>query len=294
METNKAKKTQIIIIIILSLVVIYLVVDKFIQKGKTEEIIAQLEYANIEKQNISDELKDLYTQYDGLKTENDTINARLETEKQKIADLMEEVKRVKSSNARKIREYKKELKTLRAIMRSYIVQIDSLNTSNQKLRAEVGKVNKKYQSVLNEKKGLSKEIDSLSSTVEKAATLKALNLVASGMNVRGKDTKKIKKIDKFRVCFTIAENVIADQGERWVYIRIAKPNGNILKDTEYNLFEFEGKEIVYTAKRKINYDGKQNNVCVYWKKNEPLEEGVYIADVFTDNKQIGTTHFTLK
>ncbi len=294
METNKAKKTQLIIIILLSLVVIYLVIDKFVQKRKTEEIIAQLEYVNIEKQNISDELKDLYTQYDGLKTENDTINAQLETEKQKIASLMEEVKRVKSSNAMKIREYKKELKTLRAIMRSYIVQIDSLNASNQQLRAEVGEVNKKYQSVLNEKKGLSKEIDSLSTTVEKAATLKALNLVASGMNVRGKDTRKIKKIDKFRVCFTIAENVIADKGERWVYIRIARPNGNILKDTEYNLFEFEGKEIVYTARRKINYDGNQNNVCVYWKKNEPLEEGVYIADVFTDGKQIGTIHFSLK
>ncbi len=294
METNKAKKIQLVIIIILSLAVIYLVIDKFVQKKNTEEIIAKLEYVNIEKQNISDELKDLYTQYDGLKTENDTINARLETEKKKIADLMAEVKRVKSSNAMKIREYKKELKTLRAIMRSYIVQIDSLNTSNQKLRAEVGKVNKKYQSVLNEKEGLNKEIDSLSNTVEKAATLKALNLIARGMNVRGKDTKKIKKIDKFRVCFTIAENVIADQGERWVYIRIANPDGKILKDSEYNLFEFEGKEIAYTARRRINYDGKQNNVCIYWKKNETLNQGVYLADVFTDGKQIGTTHFTLK
>ncbi len=294
MEQSKGNKTKLIIIIVLSLAVVALIIDKIIQKNKTDEIIQQLEYVHVEKQNISNELKDLYSQYDGLKTTNDTINARLETEKQKIALLMKEIKNVKSANARKIREYKKEVNTLRAIMRSYIVQIDSLNTSNQKLRAEVGKVNKKYQSVLNEKKGLNKEIDSLSNTVEKAATLKAMNLFASGMNVRGKDSKKMKKVDKIRVCFSIAENAIADKGERWVYIRIAKPNGEILTDSEVNLFEFEGSEIAYTARRRLEYDGSVSNMCIYWKKTKDLDIGVYTADVFTDGKQIGTTHFTLK
>ncbi len=287
-------KKYIIIIVILSLLVIFLTIDKFIQKNKTEKMIAELEYVNTEKQNINTELKNLYKQYDGLKTENDTINARLETEKKKIEQLMAEIKRVKGASARKIREYKKEVKTLRAIMRSYIVQIDSLNVSNQKLRAEVGEVNKKYQSVLYEKEGLNKEIDSLSNTVDKAATLKATNVEASGMNVRGKDTKKIKKISKIRVCFTIAENAIADKGERWIYIRIAKPDGSILKNKDGSLFPYQDKEIMYTARRRMNYDGSLNSMCIYWKKNETLDEGLYSVDIFTDGKQIGTTHFSLK
>ncbi len=291
---NKKSKVQLTIIVVLSLVVVFLIVDKFMQKKKTDTIIEQLDNSNTEKLNISNELKNLYEEYDGLKTENDTMNARLESEKKRIAELMEEIKYVKSSNAIKIKEYKKELKTLRTIMRSYIVQIDSLNTNNQKLKAEVKDVKRQYKTALDEKENLNNEIDSLSGTVEKAATLRAKNINASGINTRGKATTKIKKIDKIQVCFTIDDNVIATKGERWVYIRIAKPNQTILKESEYNLFEFGGKEIVYTAKRKVNYDGKSKTMCIYWKKSEVIEPGNYSADIFTDGKKIGTVTFGLK
>lgn len=296
MEENKADKSKLhfIIIIVLAIFVVFLVVDKFMQKKKTDSIIEQLDNSNTEKLSISKDLKELYDQYDGLKTENDTINARLASEKKKIAELMDEIKYVKSSNAIKINEYKKEVKTLRTIMRSYIVQIDSLNTNNKELRAEVSSVKKQYQNVLDEKKNLNQEIDSLSGTVDKASTLKAMNILASGINSRGKDTKRIKKIDKIKVCFTIDENVIAGKGKRWVYVRIAKPNGVVLKESEYNLFDFQGKQIVYTAKREVNYDGNRNDVCIYWKKSEILDAGMYVADVFADGKQIGNISFSLK
>lgn len=292
-KTNKSK-LQFIIIIVLAIFVVFLIVDKFMQKNKTDAIIEQLDNSNTEKLSISNELKELYNQYDGLKTENDTINARLLSEKKKIAELMDEIKYVKSSNAIKIKEYKKEVETLRTIMRSYIVQIDSLNTNNKELRAEVRNVKKQYQNVLSEKKNLNQEIDSLSGTVDKASTLKAMNILANGINSRGKDTKKIKKIDKIKVCFTIDENIIAGKGERWIYLRISKPDGVVLKESEYNLFDFEGKKIVYTAKRKINYDGEKNDVCIYWKKSEALNAGLYTADVFADEKQIGSISFSLK
>jgi FtsZ-binding cell division protein ZapB len=293
-QTEKKSKIQLIVLIILALVVVFLFVDKFMQKKKTDDIIVQLEESNTEKQNISDELKNLYDQYEGLKTENDTINRKLESEKERIAELMEELKYVKSSNAVKIKEYKKELSTLRTIMRSYIVQIDSLNTSNQELRADIKTVKNQYQTVLNEKEDLSQERDSLAGTVEKAATLKAMNLIANGVNVRGKETDRISKLDKIKVCFTIDENIIASKGNKWVYIRIAKPDKYVLKESEYDLFDYQGNQIAYTAKREIAYNGQKTDMCIYWKKSEELMEGLYYVDIFTEGKRIGTVAFNLK
>ncbi len=295
METNTKKKSklQLIIIIILALLLIFFVIDKIHQKQKTEEIITQLEESNTEKQNISNEMKELLMQYDELKTNNDTINAKLAAEQKRIKQLIEELKYVKSSNSAKIKQYKKELNTLRKIMRSYIVQIDSLYTRNQELIKENAQVKNEYRIVISENQELSTARDSLEGTVKKASELKALNLVASGINKRGKKTNRISKLDKIKVCFTIDENVIAPRGEKWVYIRIAKPDKYVLHESESDLFTFEGKQIAYSAKRMVNYQGDLTDMCIYWKKNENLIPGLYYVDVFADGALIGTTAFTL-
>ncbi len=295
MENNTKKKSnfQLIIIILLALLLIFFVIDKIHQKQKTEEIITQLEESNTEKQNISNEMKELLMQYDELKTNNDTINAKLATEQKRIKQLIEELKYVKSSNSAKIKQYKKELETLRKIMRSYIVQIDSLYTRNQELIKENAQVKNEYRIVISENQELSSARDSLEGTVKKASELKALNLVATGINKRGKKTNRISKLDKIKVCFTIDENVIAPRGEKWVYIRIAKPDKYVLHESESDLFTFEGKEIAYSAKRVVNYQGDITDMCIYWKKNESLIPGLYYVDVFADGALIGTTAFTL-
>jgi predicted nucleic acid-binding Zn-ribbon protein len=295
MENNTKKKSnfQLIIIILLALLLIFFVIDKIHQKKKTEEIITQLEESNTEKQNISNEMKELLMQYDELKTNNDTINAKLAAEQKRIKQLIDELKYVKSSNSAKIKQYKKELGTLRKIMRSYIVQIDSLYTRNQELIKENAQVKNEYRIVISENQELSSARDSLEGTVRKASELKALNLVATGINKRGKKTNRISKLDKIKVCFTIDENVIAPRGEKWVYIRIAKPDKYVLHESESDLFTFEGKEIAYSAKRVVNYQGDITDMCIYWKKNENLIPGLYYVDVFADGYLIGTTAFTL-
>jgi hypothetical protein len=293
-QNQKKSKLYLVLIIILSAIVVYLVIDKIMQKQNTEIIITQLEDSNTEKQNINDELKGLYQQYERLKTNNDTINRKLDLEKKKIADLMQELKYVKTSNLQKIQEYKKELGTLRTIMRSYIVQIDSLHTRNKLLMAENTEVKSKYKDVLIRNEDLSFERDSLAGTVGRASTLKTFNLLATGINIRGKETQWIDKLDKIKVCFTIDENVIASKGKRWIYIRIAKPDKYVITESEYDLFNYEGNQIAYTAKREVEYTGDKVDMCIYCKKNQELQPGLYYVDIFADGKRIGTIAFNLK
>jgi hypothetical protein len=293
-QKQKKNKRLIIVVLILSLIVVALVIDKFVGRHRTDVIISQLEESNTEKQNISDELKGLYMQYEKLKTNNDSINEKLEVEKKKIEDMIVELKNVRSSNFQKIDEYKKEVTTLRQIMRSYIVQIDSLHTRNKLLMAENTEVKSKYKDVLIRNEDLSFERDSLAGTVGRASTLKTINLLSTGINVRGKETQWIDKLDKIKVCFTIDENQFASKGKKIVYIRIAKPDKYVLNESEYDLFDFEGKQIAYTAKREIDYTGDKLDLCIYWKKSQDLQPGLYYVDIFADGKRIGTIAFNLK
>ncbi len=125
-------------------------------------------------------------QYDNLQTTNDTLNNQLYSERQKIEKLIKDIKNVKAYNSQQISEYKKEVETLRKIMRSYIVQIDSLYTQNNELIAENKQVKYEYSMVIDENENLASKNDSLAGTVEKAQVLKALNISIAGLNVRGK------------------------------------------------------------------------------------------------------------
>jgi predicted nucleic acid-binding Zn-ribbon protein len=96
----------------------------------------------MEKQELTDQMVQLRAEYDSLSTTNDTLNARLTEEREKIDLLIERINKQKPQTGR-IRQYEKELGTLRSIMRSYIHQIDSLNTLNIALREDVPRRGKK-------------------------------------------------------------------------------------------------------------------------------------------------------
>ena len=181
---------------------------------------------------------------------------------------------------------------MRGIMRSYIVQIDSLDTRNQILKDE----NFKVKTDIKKEKNLNE--DFLSKTmifrkVDIASTIKTLNVVASALNEKGKVVSRVKKVEKIQVCFTLDENQIAGKGTRVVYIRIARPDELVLADSEENLFNFERKDIVYTAKREVDYEGKSTEICIYWARKQELPNGIYSVDIFTDGKQLGPLHLLL-
>lgn len=297
METvNKTKKQTILIaLVIIELVIILgLLVDKFTTMSKTEDIIKELEQTGFERDSISNELKDLYVEYEGLKTSNDTLNNKLSAEQKRIQELVEEIKKAKSYNRSQIEQYKKELETLRGIMRSFVTQIDSLNTRNQELIAENKQVKNKYENIVNKNQELANQKDSLQNQVSVAATLKALNLTAIALNDRGKETNRINKVQKFQVCCTLGENSITRKGKKTVFVRIAKPDGHILMNQTSGMFLNEGKEIAYSSSRDVEYDGKNTDVCVFFNNMQELPEGVFAVDVFVDGKMIGTVSLNLK
>jgi FtsZ-binding cell division protein ZapB len=248
------------------------------------------QYLETQKKSLTNELQDLIGEYDALKTNNDTLNEKLTEQQDKIKKLLN----IQASNIQKIKLYEKELKTLRGVLKSYIAQVDSLTTRNQQLIQENVDVRGRLDVAREENVKLSTEKQDLSSKVEKASVISTSNIVVTPLNKRGKDEDKSSRIVKLRVCFTMRENAIAQPGSKEVYLRITRPDQMVLAYSESDVFPFQGEQIVYSAKRQIDYENKDLDVCIFWDSNSQLMTGTYTVDIFTDGALIGTSKFTIK
>ena len=255
-----------------------------------------VESFDLEKQSLEDEYNELSLQYEGYKFSvgNDSLVALLSTEQAKVQRLLEELRTVKATNAREISRLKKELATLRKIMRNYVMQIDSLNRANEALKEENKQVVKKYQQASSTAATLKKEKEKLTERVTLASRLDATDISVTPVNARGKAQKRIKRMQQFVVNFKIAKNITAPVGEKTIYVRILKPDDDVLVKNRSNLFSFEGKEINYSMKKIIEYEGEEVAVTLYWDIEEFLSPGTYRVDIFADGNHIGKKSFTLE
>ena len=291
---NSTSKILIMIIILETAALGWLIWDKFNQEKKNNTISKELVQTKSEKAVIEEELQTMYRQYDGLKTDNQELNDQLEKEKEKIAETLKQLKNVKRSNYAKIKQLQEETETLKTIMKDFVRQIDQLNTENKKLHSENSEIRKNYNNQIAKTDTLLSVTDSLSNQVKKAKVLKAENITIQTLNKRDRSTKRARKLKKVKICFTIDDNVLAKKGSRYAYIRIAGPDGIILMSDDSGMFNYQGKEIAYSSKRHLEYDGNKTEVCIFWTANTEQLEGKYDVDIFMDGNQIGEQYFTLK
>ena len=224
---------------------------------------------------------------------NDSLVAQLEREKLRTQQLLEELRATKANNAAEITRLKKELKTVRAVMRSYVVQIDSLNQVNAKLTKENNRVRTQYAEATKKVETLQEEAKNLSDKVTLAAQLDATNIRIQPRNKKGKETASVKSIIKFAIDFTIVKNITAATGERTIYVRIAKPDGTVLTKDASRTFKYENTKLEYSIKKLIEYTGEEQSVTVYWDVEEFLNPGEYTVYLFSDGVMIGEKSFTL-
>lgn len=250
------------------------------------------ELAELDKKEMENEYERFTLQYSEMKTKinNDSIIAQLTQEQLRTQQLLEELKQVKANDAREITRLKKELATVRAVLRDYVMQIDSLNRQNERLQAENTRVKEELSNRESQIAGLSSEKASLSEKVAIAAQLDATNIRMSLINKRGKESKKIKDAKTVEVNFTITRNVTATNGNRTVYVRIQTPGGNTLSGG--GSFNYENRSLQYTMRKNVEYTGEETAVVAYWTVSQMLEAGDYRVSIFVDGNMIGSRTFS--
>lgn len=293
---KKSGKSEIVIAIVTIVLLIGAVVYLFISMvGKDREIEEMTQLFEIEKEEMENEYSGFAVQYDEMKVHisNDSLIRQLDREKQRTQQLLEELRQTKATNAAKITELKKELTTVRAVMRTYVRQIDSLDQVNKQLAKENTRVRQQYQEQTKVVEQLTVDKQKAEEKVALASQLDAAAITVTPNNKRGKEDHKVKNVTQFVVNFTIVKNITVKTGEKTVYLRITKPDGEPLVKDASNKFRYENVSLEYSAKKYIEYTGEQQEVTMYWDVEEYLSAGTYTAYLFVDGVMIGEQSVTL-
>lgn len=271
--------------------VAYLYVNLDNQKKENK---AMQELAELDKKEMENEYQQFATQYSEMKTQisNDSIIAQLTAEQEKTERLLKELKDTKSNDAREIARLKRELATVRAVLRSYVIEIDSLNRLNQNLTAENSRIKGQYNEATRQIEGLNSERASLSEKVAIAAQLDATGISMQLKNKKGKKTDKTAKCKTVQVSFTIAKNVTASNGTKTFYVRITSPSGTTLGGG--GTFNYQNRSLEATMRKAVEYDGRETTISTFWNVSQSLMAGTYQVSVFADGNMIGSRSFSFK
>lgn len=249
---------------------------------------------NQEKQDLTEQIVALQSDYENLSSEYDTINAQLDSSREEIAQLVDRVKRTEATDRAKIRQYEKELGTLRSIMRGYITQIDSLNTLNHRLTEEAASARKEAEETKEINTRLTQQVEDLTGRVTAGSVLKAHNFVMYAYNNADKITDKANRVVRFLVNLSLVENELAERGPVRVYVRVTDPDGNLLSDGRGTTFTFGGETLEATASREVDYQGQEVDLGIYINNIPSFSKGVYTVNAYTEQAQLGHGELLLR
>lgn len=252
------------------------------------------ELVALEKTEMENEYRQFARQYSEMKTTitDDSIVAQLTREQERTQQLLEELKRTKANDAAEITRLKKELASVRAVLRSYVLQIDSLNQLNAALTEENSRVRGELEVSHQQNQQLTSSNMSLSEKVAIAAQLNATSINMTLLDKKGKDNKSLKKAKALRVSFSITRNVTADNGNRDIYVRITTPTGEVLSGG--GSFAYENKQLTATMKKTVEYTGQETSVSMVKTDVGILIAGTYHVSIFADGNMIGSRNITFE
>lgn len=288
MENEGTLKKIVIALAVVAAILVGTLAYVWISKNKLVDDL------NGEKAALTEEMVALQNDYSILSTDNDSLNVQLEREREKVEQLIERVKKTEATNRSKIRQYEKELGTLRSIMKHYIVQIDSLNTLNTALRADAAAARKEAEKNKKQYEELRSTTDEYAKQVEIGSVIKGRDISLVAINASGKETDRSSRADKLKACVSLIENSIAKRGYKEVFIRIKGPDGILLTDDQQRIFEFDGESLIYSASREVDYQGEDIEVCIFFSGTQEYQKGVYTVDVYSNDAKLGSADLLLR
>ena len=279
------------LLVVILAVAVYMLLDtrKNLNVVSTD-LAEKTEFFRIEKDSLEGELRNIYFRYDTLETNNLELQVEMQQQKEKIDKLIS----IQAEDAYKIRMYRKEMETLRTVLRSYIVQIDSLNMQNQELMAENKQLRNTELRLSTEKEQLEKDKTQLEEIKDLATTLQASQMALVMLNKRDKKTERIRTAIKVRIDFVLRANNVAPTGEKRIFLRIIRPDQVVLGSPEIEMFDYKEEQIPASASRLINYENEDLPVSIFWTNDGEIVPGEHSVELYSEGKLIGIASFVLK
>ena len=287
-ERNGGLKTTTIILTVVALALAGALAWIWSQKSG---LVHELEG---EKAELTEQLLHLQSDFENLNSDYENINSQLDTSREQVALLIEKLSKTEATNRAKIRQYEKELGTLRSIMRGYIVQIDSLNTLNKKLTADAAAARQEAAESRRANENLTRQVENLSGQVAAGAVIKARGLHVNAYNGSDKVTDRSSRVTYLVATLSLVENEIAERGPVRVYVRVTDPNGNVLQNASSTTATIGGTPVATSASREVDYEGQEVEMSIYVKDVGEFVKGIYTVEAYTVNGPVGRAELMLR
>ena len=248
----------------------------------------------IDKEELTAQMIELQNDYASLSSDYDTINSQLDSSREEVSQLIERIKQTEATNRSKMRQYEKELGTLRSIMRNYIVQIDSLNTLNKQLTADAAAARKEAAESKKQSEMLSKTVEELEGQVATGAVIKARGINLTAYNQSDKETDRSSRVKYMMTSLSLVENAIAAKGPVRVYLRLIGPDGLLLTGDSPVSFTVGEEPMIGTASREVDYQGSEVDMSIYINKITTYAKGSYVVEVYTQQGLLGKSELMLR
>ena len=258
---------------------------------KNSEMIKELE---LDKDALTQEMIQLQNDYATLSSDYDEINHQLDSSREEVSQLIEKLVKTEARNRSKIRQYEKELGTLRTIMKSYIVQIDSLNTLNKKLTADAAAARREAAESKKKSEMLSKTVEALEGQVATGAVIKARGIALNAYNQSDKVTDRSSRVTYMMTTLSLVENALAENGPVRVYLRLLGPDSVLLTGEAPVNFTVAGEPMLGTASREVDYQGAEVDMSIYINKIPEFAKGHYVVEAYTEQGLLGTSELMLR
>ena len=248
----------------------------------------------VEKEDLTREMIALQNDYASLSSDYESINMQLDSSREEVSQLIERIKKTEATNRTKIRQYEKELGTLRSIMRNYIVQIDSLNTLNQKLTADAAAARKEAAESRRQNEELNKAVETLSGQVAAGAVIKGRGIRLDAYNASNRVTDRSSRVVRLMATLSLVENELAEKGPVRVYIQVKDPDGALLTNSSSKEFLLDGQPMMASASRDVDYQGSEVELSIYLNDIPDYVKGIYTVEAFTEKGSLGTAELMLR
>lgn len=238
-----------------------------------------------EEQNsmLQRDAESLVTELESLKDQNDTMMVKY----QEAVVMLEQLQKEKTYNYNQLAKYKREVETLRGVMKGYLKQIDSLNTINSSLQAQNVAYKKEISTAQLRADVAEEKADELNTKVRIGAVIRASGIRMVALSDKSKEVRRIKMAKRLRVDFELTANELAEPGEKSIYICITPPDGYVLSSNEVIAFNFEGSEMMASAMRKVDYENQSVPVSIFYD-GAAFEKGTYKVDIYIDGRHSGS------
>lgn len=248
--------------------------------------------------DIKTDFKNMLSTYDALLEKDASQADSINKQKAEIQDLLAKVERGNMS-ARQLFMARKEIETMKGIMRGYIVQIDSLNTLNLQLTNDLESTSTQLTATTSERDQYKTAAEESAAKVKKGSKLQAYNFSSGALKMKlnntTTETTKARNAVQIQSGFTISENPITVPGKKTVYLQVITPEGKTLQSSASNVTSVDGGSVAYSDKKVIDYNNQMIDMAIYYKLNgEELSKGNYKVNIYCQGQLIGTDSFTLK